>query len=37
MVFWWGGSYGLGSNAMMMGGSKGQGMDYDVDVRFERW
>ena len=37
MVFWWGCSYGLGSDAMMVGGSEGQGMDYDIDVGFERW
>ena len=28
---------GLGSDAMMVGGSEGQGMDYDIDVGFERW
>ena len=37
MVFWWGCSYGLASDAMMVGGSEGQGMDYDIDVGFERW
>jgi hypothetical protein len=37
MVFWWGCSCGLGSDVMMVGGSEGQGTDYDTNVRFERW
>ena len=32
MFFWWGGSYELRCDAMIMGGSKGQGMDYDANV-----
>ena len=37
MVLLWGCSYGLGYDAMMVGGSEGQGMDYGIDVGFERW